>query len=108
MKFTMTTINITQQIDINPNTPSQEPLAESNSGGSSPGTSGAGTSGAGTSGAGTSGAGSAGWTPRDQALFEHDNKAYQKEQEKRRLAGQTPIIICMGGPYSDAWYPPLN
>ena len=47
-----------------------------------------------------------GWSSKEQALFENDNKAYQKEQERRRLAGQTPIIICMGGPYSDAWYPP--
>jgi len=49
-----------------------------------------------------------GWSSKEQDLFENDNKAYQKEQEQRRLAGQTPIIICMGGPYSDAWYPPLN
>tara|TARA_Y100000768_G_scaffold387778_1_gene380249 strand:- start:460 stop:690 length:231 start_codon:yes stop_codon:yes gene_type:complete len=49
-----------------------------------------------------------GWSPNEQALFDNDNKAYQKEQERRRLAGQTPIIICMGGPYSDAWYPPLH
>ena len=49
-----------------------------------------------------------GWSSKEQDLFENDNKAYQKEQERRRLAGQTPIIICMGGPYSDAWYPPLN
>ena len=48
------------------------------------------------------------WTPSEQALFENDNEAYQKEQERRRLAGQKPIIICMGGPYSDAWYPPLQ
>jgi len=41
-------------------------------------------------------------------LFDGDNTVYQKEQERRRLAGQTPIIICMGGPYSDAWYPPLK
>ena len=60
MIFTMTTINITQQIDINQNTVSQEPLRESNSGRSSPGTSGADTSGADTSGAGTSGAGTSG------------------------------------------------
>tara|TARA_Y100000741_G_C18150409_1_gene516967 strand:- start:457 stop:699 length:243 start_codon:yes stop_codon:yes gene_type:complete len=49
-----------------------------------------------------------GWSSKEQALFENDNKAYQKEQERRRLAGQTPVIICMGGPYSDAWYPPLK
>lgn len=39
----------------------------------------------------------------------HNNRAeYDKEQEKRCLAGIKPVIICMGGPYSDAWYPPHN
>jgi|TARA_B100000674_G_C37670304_1_gene836717 hypothetical protein len=39
----------------------------------------------------------------------HNNRAsYNKEQERRRLAGIKPIIICMGGPYSDVWYPPHN
>jgi hypothetical protein len=47
------------------------------------------------------------WSPKEQALFENNNKAYEKEQKRRKLAGQTPIIICMGGPYSDAWYPPV-
>lgn len=47
------------------------------------------------------------WSPKEQALFENNNKAYEKEQRRRKLAGQTPIIICMGGPYSDAWYPPV-
>jgi len=52
--------------------------------------------------------GEGGWSPKEQTLFDGDNTVYQKEQERRRLAGQTPIIICMGGPYSDAWYPPLK
>lgn len=40
--------------------------------------------------------------------FHHDRSAYDKEQNRRRLIGIKPIIICMGGPYSDAWYPPHN
>lgn len=38
----------------------------------------------------------------------YDHESYRKEQERRRLAGVKPVIICMGGPYSDAWYPPYN
>ena len=41
-------------------------------------------------------------------MFCYNRKEYEKEQHRRRLAGVTPIIICMGGPYSDAWYPPQN
>tara|TARA_B000000557_G_C20609960_1_gene373397 strand:- start:267 stop:524 length:258 start_codon:yes stop_codon:yes gene_type:complete len=47
----------------------------------------------------------------DKAEYEkyHNNREeYDKEQERRRLAGIKPVIICMGGPYSDAWYPPHN
>ena len=40
--------------------------------------------------------------------FHNNRENYNKEQERRRLAGIKPIIICMGGPYSDAWYPPHN
>lgn len=40
--------------------------------------------------------------------FHNNREIYNKEQERRRLAGIKPIIICMGGPYSDAWYPPHN
>ena len=40
--------------------------------------------------------------------FLNNRENYNKEQERRRLAGIKPIIICMGGPYSDAWYPPHN
>ena len=45
----------------------------------------------------------------DRAEYDkyHNNRdEYDKEQKRRRLAGIKPIIICMGGPYSDAWYPP--
>ena len=48
-----------------------------------------------------------GWSKEEQALLEDEPEAYKKEQKRRKLAGQTPIIICMGGPWSDAWYPPL-
>ena len=41
-------------------------------------------------------------------MFCYNRKEYEKEQQRRRLAGVTPIIICMGGPYSDVWYPPQN
>ena len=47
------------------------------------------------------------WSPKEQDLFENQGELYKKEQKRRKLAGQTPIIICMGGPYSDAWYPPV-
>ena len=40
--------------------------------------------------------------------FLHEHESYRKEQERRRLAGVKPVIICMGGPYSDLWYPPHN
>ena len=48
-----------------------------------------------------------GWTHADQTLYAEDWPAYNLEQQSRRLAGSVPIIICMGGPYSDAWYPPV-
>ena len=32
-------------------------------------------------------------------MFCYNRKEYEKEQKRRRLAGVTPIIICMGGPY---------
>lgn len=40
--------------------------------------------------------------------YHNNNSEYKKEQEQRRLKGIEPIIICMGGPYSDVWYPPHN
>lgn len=42
----------------------------------------------------------------DEYNFHHNREEYDKEQERRRRAGIKPVIICMGGPYSDAWYPP--
>ena len=49
-----------------------------------------------------------GFTVAEAHDFHHNREAYDKEQNRRRLAGIKPIIICMGGPYSDAWYPPHN
>lgn len=40
--------------------------------------------------------------------YRHNRAEYEKEQERRRIAGIKPVIICMGGPYSDAWYPHHN
>ena len=49
-----------------------------------------------------------GFTIAEAHDFHHNRPAYDKEQNRRRLSGIKPIIICMGGPYSDAWYPPHN
>ena len=48
------------------------------------------------------------FSPQEEHNYKFDRPEYDKEQERRRLAGVEPIIICMGGPYSDKWYPPSN
>ena len=51
---------------------------------------------------------SGGFDRAEYDKYHNNRREYNKEQTRRRLAGIKPIIICMGGPYSDAWYPPHN
>ena len=51
---------------------------------------------------------SASFDKTEYEKYHNNREEYDKEQERRRLAGIKPVIICMGGPYSDAWYPPHN
>jgi inorganic triphosphatase YgiF len=51
---------------------------------------------------------SGGFDREEYDKFHNNRSEYEKEQKARRDAGIKPIIICMGGPYSDAWYPPHN
>ena len=51
---------------------------------------------------------SGGFDRAEYDKFHNNRDEYEREQNERRLAGIKPIIICMGGPYSDVWYPPHN